>query len=125
MACIGYHFNFKMEYRYIQLYCTVVMLTVLCFTGIIYEIFAMVSHYSTYALLIENGSIFLANSILSAISLSFIILVWSLNKRFAILNQYLRLCGFHLKVLGNIDLIIIIICLAFLIRKPKQDPIFE
>lgn len=110
MACMGYHFNFKMEYRYTQLYCTVVTLTVFCFTGILYGIFGMMSQYSTYALLVQNGSMFLANSILSAISLSFITLVWSLNKRFAILNQYLRLYGFHFKIFRNMDLMIITIC---------------
>lgn len=97
MSCLGYHFNFKMEHRHAQLCCMVVMLIVLGFTGILYCMFAFMSHFSAHALVVENGSIFLANNILSAISLSFITLVWNLNKRFAVLNQYLKLCRSYLK----------------------------
>lgn len=91
VACLGIHFNFKMDYQYARIYCTALMLIVISLVSIIFYIFLMTIPSLKFQLLLDQVSAFMAYIIPSAISLSFNAMLWRLYKRFAALNKLLKL----------------------------------
>lgn len=99
MTCFGVYFNFNIEYQYTWLCCSVaIVVTIVLTISLLFTPYDDdYANYPAIGLIYFYGSSLLEDSILILPSISFIVLLRSLHKRFIGLNSLLRFRLFFLQ----------------------------